>query len=147
MLFRSSHRQNLFSRFEMAVHQRLSEASLSTTELCDLYRSELSELFGDAVRIPDEYRWEWSTIPHIHESPFYVYSYNFGNLLVLALYQCYLEEGAIFKEKLKNFLSSGSSDSPKVLCEAIGVDISSQAFWEKSLTYIEGLIDECERLI
>ncbi len=45
--------------------------------------------FGDSVEISDEFRWEWVSIPHIYQRPFYVYAYAFGQLLVLALYQQY----------------------------------------------------------
>ncbi|MBT5855653.1 M3 family oligoendopeptidase [bacterium] len=146
-LFATSHRQNMFSRFEMAAHAQMSESRMGTEELCDLYTSELKKMFGDAVTYTPEYRWEWATIPHIYQVPFYVYAYNFGNLLVIALYQQYLEEGESFIPKLKKMLAMGSSASPKEITEAIGVDIESPEFWRKSLTYIEGMINELETLV
>jgi oligoendopeptidase F len=145
-IFATSHRQNMFSRFERRTHVKLTDGIMSTEELCDVYKQELKLLFGNAVEIPEEYKWEWSTIPHIYEWPFYVYSYNFGNLLVFALYQKYLEEGEPFIPKLKAFLSSGSIVNPKVLCELVGADITKKEFWEKSVTYIESLVNELKEL-
>ena len=102
-IFATSHRQNMFSRFEQQVHEKISAGRLSGNELSDIYANELSLMFGDSVKIPEEYHWEWSTIPHMLDVPFYVYSYNFGNLLVFGLYQLYLDEGAGDGSKTKAY--------------------------------------------
>ena len=62
-IFATSHRQNMFSRFEQAIHEKMGSDRLSDNELCDIYESELKIMFGDAVTILKVYRWEWSTIP------------------------------------------------------------------------------------
>ena len=146
-IFATSHRQNMFSRFEVAAHEKINQGLQSSSELCSLYQAELKNMFGDAVQYPDEYTWEWSSIPHIFQVPFYVYAYNFGNLLVLALYQQYLEEGEAFIPKYKKFLSMGSSAKPTEITALVGADISDPEFWRKSLRYIEHLIDELEETI
>ena len=146
-IFATSHRQNMFSKFEMKTHDKIAEGLMNPDELCAAYREELDALFGDAVVKPDEYKWEWSTIPHIHESPYYVYAYNFGNLLVMALYQQYLEEGDAFIPKLKAFLGMGGSRSPKEITQVVGVDITDPSFWQKSIVYIESLLTELEGIV
>jgi len=143
-IFASSHRQNMFSSFEIASHAAINEALQSPQDLCDLYEVELKKMFGDSVIFTPEYAWEWSSIPHIFNVPFYVYAYNFGNLLVFALYQQYLEEGESFKPKYKQFLSMGSSASPAEIAALVGADISHPDFWRKSLKYIETLVDQLE---
>lgn len=143
-IFATSHRQNMFSSFEHVVHEKISDSILSTDELKALYKKELQEMFGDSVTYTPEYEWEWSTIPHIFEWPFYVYSYNFGNLLVMALYEQYKESPDTFPEKLKDVLSCGGSKSPKDILKIVKADITKEAFWEKSLKYIESLLDELE---
>ena len=143
-IFATSHRQNMFSSFEHVVHDKITGSILSTDDLKSLYKEELTAMFGTSVTIPDEYEWEWSTIPHIFEWPFYVYSYNFGNLLVMALYEQYKEAPETFPDKLKELLECGGSKSPKDILKIVKADITKEAFWEKSLTYIEGLLDELE---
>lgn len=143
-IFATSHRQNMFSRFEIAAHERVNQGLQSSKDFCELYQSELKNMFGNAVSYPEEYQWEWTSIPHIFHVPFYVYAYNFGNLLVLALYQQYLEEGDAFIPKYKKFLSMGSSAKPTEITALVGADISDPEFWRKSLRYIEHLIDELE---
>jgi len=146
-IFASSHRQNMFSSFEVASHKAINEELQSPQALCQLYTAELEKMFGDSVTITPEYSWEWSSIPHIFNVPFYVYAYNFGNLLVFALYQQYLEEGESFIPKYKAFLSSGSSASPADLTAIVGADINHPDFWRKSLRYIETLVDQLEALV
>lgn len=145
-IFATSYRQNSFSRFEMAVHAAMENRHLSVDDIGDLYWQELHAMFGDSVRYPSEYRWEWMTIPHIVKVPFYVYAYNFGNLLVIALYQHYLDSGPDFIPKFKAFLAAGSSDSPKTIAAKIGIHFEDPNFWNKSIRYIERLIDELEAL-
>jgi oligoendopeptidase F len=78
--------------------------------------------------------------------PFYVYSYNFGNLLVLGLYQLYLSEGAVFIPKLKRILKSGSSIGPVELLAREGIDITSKDFWQNSIAFMESILHEFEEL-
>ena len=146
-IFASSHRQNMFSSFEVASHKAINEQLQSPQALCELYTAELEKMFGDSVTITPEYAWEWSSIPHIFNVPFYVYAYNFGNLLVFALYQQYLEEGNSFIPKYKQFLSMGSSASPADLTAIVEADINHPDFWRKSLKYIETLVDQLEALV
>ena len=54
---------------------------------------KLREQFGDSVDLAPEFRYEWLSIPHIYQTPFYCYAYSFGQLLVLALYRRFQEEG------------------------------------------------------
>jgi oligoendopeptidase F len=146
-IFASSHRQNMFSRFEINSHKKIDKKIMSTPELCKLYTEELKLMFGESVKITDEYKWEWASIPHIYESPFYVYAYNFANLLVIALYEKYLEEGESFIPKYKEFLSLGSAASPLDITATVNADITDPNFWHKSLNYIERLIDQLEEIV
>lgn len=143
----TSHRQNMFFSFEKASHNLVGKTKASSEEFCSLYEKELKLMFKDAVKYTPEYAWEWSSIPHIFEVPFYVYAYNFGNLLVLALYEKYLEDGKSFIPKYKEFLSMGSSASPKDIANIVGIDFNNKKFWQKSLRFIDGLITELEKAI
>ena len=146
-IFATSHRQNMFSRFEMAIHDRCKTSRLSSDELCDIYTQELLMMFGETVAVLPEYRWEWASIPHIVAVPFYVYAYNFGNLLVMALYQRYQENSHAFKPIFKEMLRMGSSMSANDIARMGGIDIEDQGFWETSLGYVRSLIDQLERLV
>ncbi|RAP29920.1 peptidase M3 [Candidatus Marinamargulisbacteria bacterium SCGC AG-343-D04] len=145
--FATSHRQNMFSEFEKAIHAKSSEGLLSADDFCATYKTLLKQVFKDSVEITDEYQWEWATIPHFVDYPFYVHAYNFGNLLVFSLYQQYLEQGISFIPKLKECLAAGSSDNPQKIAKIVDADITDQKFWNKSIIYIEGMINELETLL
>ena len=73
-------RQAYFVLFEREAHA-LIKAGATTDALSERYLANLSEQFGDAVDVGDEFRHEWVSIPHIYSTPFYCYAYSFGQLL------------------------------------------------------------------
>ncbi len=143
----TSHRQNMFHRFELMAHELIKEKLISAEEYCSIYKSELEKMFGDSVKITDEYTWEWSTIPHFLHVYHYVYAYNASNLLVLALYSLYLERGKEFIPQFKKLLSVRKSKTPEEMFNDIGINIRDPKFWNKGLNYLEGMIDQLEELL
>ena len=116
-------------------------------DLSEAYLTNVRQQFGKAVRVPAEFRWEWLTIPHIFNSPFYCYAYSFGNLLVLSLYQQYRDQGVDFIPKYLNLLAAGGSKSPETMLSAIGVDIRSEQFWQSGFSTIQGMVADLEKTI
>ena len=107
---------------------------------------QAAKQFGDAVEVSEEFKWEWVSIPHIYHTPFYVYAYAFGQLLVLSLYRQFKSEGESFKPKYLKILSAGGSEAPaKILAEA-GVDIRSAKFWQGGFDVLESLVGTLEKL-
>jgi len=138
-------RQAFFALFEREAHRMIREGA-SVQEMSKAYMENLREQFGDAVELSDEFKWEWVSIPHIYHTPFYVYAYAFGQLLVLSLYQQYKEEGESFKPRYLKILKAGGSAAPvRVLTEA-GIDIHSAEFWQGGFDVIERLIEQVEAM-
>jgi oligoendopeptidase F len=132
-------RQAYFTLFERDAHQMLVEGK-SFDELANHYQSNLLEQFGQAVQLTDEFKWEWITIPHIYDAPFYTYSYSFGQLLVLALYQQYRCEGKAFIPGYLKILSYGGSQSPVKILKEAGLDITSSDFWQGGFDVLDNMI-------
>ncbi|NWG34424.1 MAG: M3 family oligoendopeptidase [Chloroflexi bacterium] len=138
-------RQIYFALFERKAHA-LVQKNATVDEMCAAYMENLTEQFGDSVELSDEFKWEWVSIPHIYHTPFYVYAYAFGQLLVFSLYQQFKAEGDSFKPKYLKILASGGSEAPvKILAEA-GVDIRSAAFWQGGFDVLSRMVDELEKL-
>jgi oligoendopeptidase F len=138
-------RQAFFALFEKEAHQRV-QAGAPTDELCQAYLDNLHAQFGEAVEVADEFRWEWVSIPHIYDVPFYVYAYAFGQLLVLALYRQYQAEGRAFIPRYLELLSAGGSASPNEILTRAGLNMETRAFWQGGFDALSARIAELEKL-
>jgi oligoendopeptidase F len=98
------------------------------------------------VTLGDHYASWWSYIPHFLHTPGYVYAYAFGELLVLALYRKYQEEGSGFADRYVDLLAAGGSDWPHVLVGALGIDLTDPGFWGRGLEAIGELVATAEAL-
>lgn len=140
-------RQVSMNRFEAAIHaHRRERGELTADDFATHWITTQTDLYGDAVTLTDGYRRWWSYIPHFVHTPGYVYAYAFGELLVLALYARYEEEGDAFAEKYLDLLRAGGSDYPHVLLDRLGIDLRDPDFWLQGLGAIEALVDEAEAL-
>ncbi|MHB1397686.1 MAG: M3 family oligoendopeptidase [Trichloromonadaceae bacterium] len=140
-------RQTVLTRFELAAHARRGEGLLAPEDYCQLWWDENAKLFGDSVEMIEPYRWGWSYISHFIHSRFYCYSYVFGELLVLALYQKYQEEGASFVPRYLELLAKGGSQKPEELLKPLGINLADPDFWQKGYDFVGGLIEELRALV
>jgi oligoendopeptidase F len=138
-------RQAFFALFERQAHQMIQQ-NASVDDISEAYLANLHTQFGDAVEVSDEFRWEWISIPHIYGTPFYVYAYSFGQLLVLSLYQQYQREGDSFKPRYRKILATGGAKSPTEVLDEAGIDVRDPAFWQGGFDVITHLIEQLEAL-
>ncbi|HLD00957.1 MAG TPA: M3 family oligoendopeptidase [Candidatus Nanoarchaeia archaeon] len=140
-LYASIIRQAGFVEFEIKAHQMLQEGK-TVDEISAVYLADLRSQLGPKVEVNEIFANEWTYIPHIFHTPFYCYAYAFGNLLTLALYEVYKEQGNKFVPKFIKLLSLGGSASPVEITKLVGVDIASEKFWQKGFDVIERMIKE-----
>jgi oligoendopeptidase F len=143
--FATVFRQVVMTRFEEALHAaRRREGELPVERVNALWMDANRPMFGDAVRLRDEYAWWWLYVPHFVHSPFYCYAYAFGELLVLALVRRYDEEGAGFAPRYLEMLAAGGSQSPREVVARTGLDIADPGFWARGLSLLEELLVQAE---
>ena len=138
-------RQVYFALFEREAHEMIAKDA-SVDELSEAYLANLKEEFGDAVDVSDEFKYEWVSIPHIYGTPFYVYAYAFGQLLVFSLYKLYQEQGEAFKPKYLRILSAGGSIAPIALLAEAGLDVTKPEFWQGGYDVIDSMVRRLENL-
>lgn len=137
-------RQIAFCEFELLIHTNRKNKELSLNEICEFWMKTQKESFGDYIELTEDYKYYWCYIPHFIHSPFYVYSYAFGDCLVNALYDKYQKQKNGFVEKYINLLKSGSSKHYSVLLAEFDLNPKEEHFWQSGLNVIKSFINEFE---
>ncbi len=144
-IFATVFRQTAMNRFEKRMHEgRRGQGELSCEQLSEFWLATQNEMFGDAVTLRPDYGIWWSYIPHFLSTPGYVYSYAFGELLVLALYGLYQQQGDSFVALYSQLLAAGGTASPYDLVKPFGIDLDDPAFWHQGLNVIDGMLRQVE---
>ena len=138
-------RQAFFAMFEKQAHQMVINGA-SVEEISAAYMENLKSQFGDAVEVADEFKYEWVSIPHIYQVPFYVYAYAFGQLLVLSLYRQFKAEGDSFKPRYIQLLAAGGSEAPMKILSDAGVDVRTAEFWQGGFDVLSEMVDKLEKM-
>lgn len=144
-IFATVFRQVAMNRFEHMMHTgRREKGELAADELSAFWLATQKAMFGDSVTLTENYSTWWSYIPHFLSTPGYVYSYAFGELLVLALYSLYQRDGEGFVAKYLDLLAAGGSQSPYELLLPFDIDLNDPGFWDNGLQVIEELLAKVE---
>ncbi len=145
--FATIFRQASMYRFEQAIHNhRREKGELTKADFGGYWQESIKQMFGSSLTLLDEHQTWWSYVGHFVGSPFYVYAYSFGELLVLSLYQKYKREGAAFTSKYLDLLKAGGSMTPQELMNKVEVNLADPAFWQGGIDVLEGEVNEFEAL-
>lgn len=130
--------------FEQNLHRQFREKGyLSKEEIGQVFLDSFAKLYGNSV-IFNKTKYKWVTWTHIRRF-FYVYSYASG-LLISKSMQNAVKNDHLFINKVKEFLSAGTSQSPKEIFRNLNIDITQKEFWDKGITEIKGLSEEINKL-
>ena len=125
---------------------RRDEGELPVERINELWKGNSQEMFGESLTVGDDYAWWWLYIPHIIHTPFYVYAYAFGELLVLSLYARYQKQGEDFIPDYLALLAAGGSKSPAAICENAGIDITQREFWQGGMDLLRAMVAQAREL-
>ena len=139
-------RQIAFHRFESEFHAARAQGELSPDHIDGLWLKVMGESLGPAIRLNRGYEHYWAYVSHFVHSPFYVYAYAFGDLLVEALMEKRLEDPVAFAPRYEALLAAGGSKTYVDALKPFGLDPRQKAFWERGLARLERLVDEFEAL-
>ncbi len=140
-------RQIAMNRFEDKYHTaRRNQGELSCDELGSIWIQTQEEMFGHSVHLTEDYSLWWAYIPHFLHTPGYVYAYAFGELLVLAMFARFKEEGQSFVKGYLDMLSMGGAEAPGELVARTGLDLNDPGLWRRGLKVLEGMIEQAEVL-
>ncbi len=146
-IFATVFRQTSMHQFEQEVHYLQKDVGeLTPDKINELWVKYQKQMYGNSIEIQDKDANWWSYVPHFLHTPFYVYSYSFGELLVLALYSKYKKDGQGFVDKYIKLMEAGASSSPKKLLAMFEIDLTDKNFWNEGLKYIADLVAEAKAL-
>jgi oligoendopeptidase F len=135
-------RQTTISRLELALHDRAAKGRFDAEFVNEVWDSLYRDLCGDAVEILPEHQYDWARIGHIFFKPFYCYQYAASDIVSLACYQQYRQQGRDFVPGYLQLLASGGSENQMAaLKHYVGVDLEDPATISQALDYVANLVD------
>lgn len=140
-------RQIAFHRFETRFHAARAEGELSADQIGALWLEVMGESLGPAVKLNAGYEHYWAYVSHFVHSPFYVYAYAFGDLLVRGLMEKRREDPAGFAPLYEDLLAAGGARTYVEALKPFGLNPREKAFWAAGMTQLERLVDEFEALV
>ncbi|MCO7174516.1 oligoendopeptidase F [Sporolactobacillus kofuensis] len=140
-------RQTMFAEFEHIIHEKARAGEALTADLLTKTYYDLNKTyFGPDIVVDEEIGLEWARIPHFYYN-YYVYQYATGYSAASALSSQILQEGAPAVERYKNYLKSGSSDSPIEVLKKAGVDMADPKPVQQAMDVFSKVLDETEELL
>ncbi len=139
-------RQIAFHRFETRFHDERVRGEVSADRLGELWLEEMGASLGPAVTLNPGYEAWWSYVSHFVHSPFYVYAYAFGDLLVAALMETRRRDPDGFTPLYRDLLAGGGTRTYVEALEPFGLNPRDPAFWTIGTRSLERLIDQFEAL-
>jgi oligoendopeptidase F len=139
-------RQIAFHRFETRFHALRQAGEVTPTRLGALWLDVMGESLGPAVRLNAGYEHYWAYVGHFVHSPFYVYAYAFGDLLVSALMERRRQNPEAFAPLYEDLLSAGGAKTYVEALQPFGMNPRQKSFWAEGCARLEHLVDEFEAL-
>lgn len=149
-------RQIAYHDFEIKIHEARKQGEIPAAKFGQFWLESHAERTGGNVSVIEgDKGHRWGSIPHFFNSPFYVYSYAFGDLLAATLYEKFKEmkaegKGAEFEEKYLDLLAAASTKHhSEMLQSRFGADFDATKpeFWQRGLNVYNGMVDELEQVM
>lgn len=142
---------DIYSRFlfESRFIEKRKDGPLSVEDIKELMIEAQKEAYGNGLDHDYLHPYMWTWKPHYYEVDyaFYNFPYAFGLLLAKGLYGMYQKQGQSFSEIYKHLLSLTGKMSLEDVCQNVGIDITSEKFWQNSIDMIQEDIYLFERLL
>ncbi len=140
-------RQIAFHRFETRFHDERAEGDVPASRIGEIWLEEMGASLGPSVTLSPGYEHWWSYVSHFVHSPFYVYAYAFGDLLVAALMEKRRADPAGFTPLYRDLLAGGGARTYVEALAPFDLNPRDPAFWSLGVKRLERLIDRFEALV
>ena len=137
-------RQIAFHQFETRFHDERLKGEVSAERIGQIWLEEMKASLGPAVTLNPGYEHWWSYVSHFVHSPFYVYAYAFGDLLVAALMETRRKDPVAFTPLYRELLAGGGTRTYVEALAPFGLNPRDPAFWSIGCRRLERLVDQFE---
>ena len=134
--------------FESEVIERRKDHTMLPDELKEIMLDAQKQTYGDGLDENALHPYMWACKTHYYSASlhFYTFPYAFGLLFGLGVYERYLEKGEAFLPEYDALLAATGLGDVKDVAARVGIDVTDVNFWRKSLSVVEKMIDEMEKL-
>lgn len=134
--------------FESEVIKRRKDHTMLPDELKEIMLDAQKQTYGDGLDENALHPYMWACKTHYYSASlhFYNFPYAFGLLFGLGVYERYLEKGEAFLPEYDALLAATGLGDVKDVAARVGIDVTDVNFWRKSLSVVEKMIDEMEKL-
>ena len=142
------YRQTLFADFEYQAHMLVIENKPFTYESLNNIMADLYKKYYD-IDLDTEplKKMVWAYIPHMYNTPFYVYQYATSFTASMLIYQDVKNNVPGAFEKYVSMLKMGGCTYPVEIVKQGGVDLTSKEPFVAVCTKLNDLLDEFEKLV
>ena len=137
--------QTMMADFEIQAHALVETGEGITAErLTELWKSTVQAYFGDVIPEDDPYMYSWARIPHLYNSPYYVYQYATSLAASASLMKRMEERPEETVERYLELLKSGGNDYPMNQLKKAGVDLTDKEVLHAVVEEFAALVDLLE---
>lgn len=129
--------------FETHFYEERRLGMVSVKRLNELMTEAQKEAFADTLVSYHPHFWASKLHFYNTGTPFYNFPYTFGFLFSAGVYAQALEDGPAFREKYVALLrDTGRMQVEDLAQEHLGVDLTTPAFWQRSIDFVLSDLDE-----
>lgn len=137
--------QTMMAEYERAAHAiGESGEGITADKLTGLWTEIVRGYFGETIPGDDPYLLSWARIPHLYNSPFYVYQYATCYASAAQLKQRMDNGDPEVVDQILTLLKSGGNDYPVSQLQKAGVDLTQPAPVEAVVAEFSRLVDRLE---
>ncbi|MCC7123505.1 MAG: oligoendopeptidase F [Acidobacteria bacterium] len=141
--------QVLFADFELEAHRLVeTDQPVTADSLSALYARLLDEYWGDVLSADARAKTTWARIPHMFQSPYYVYQYATCFASTARLMTDIRHTDATVRDaavtRYLDMLRAGGSDHPMTLLRRAGVDLGESSTVRAVVDQLDGLVTRLE---
>ncbi len=141
------YRQTLFATYEYEAHKLVSEGRpITSFTLSEIMKELYLKYYGLNLEEEPLKQYVWAYIPHLFNTPFYVYQYATSYAASLAIYERVKKDKSALDDYL-NLLKAGGANYPLNLVRLAGVDLEKEEAFMAVCKRLSFLVDELEEAL